>query len=258
VSLGPRLQNWLLLVACLTLTAMGVILLCLGRGGRGPIGIIALFGSGTLVTVLQLAEHRRMRRSAEAVRVEVAGGVPIRAKQSLRLVAGSLCLVVGLVMTWSGPDIHPIFTWVSAFIALVGLALLVLLATKRVGGQTLTFEEEGLRFGQRWGSYLVRWTNVARVTATEYQNNPAALIWVCDAADVVASADGPDPTRARQHVERMVTRNRTWIGCDVFLLPYHFGLDSVLFTKAVASYAGDPARRDELGARGRGNRLSVG
>lgn len=96
---------------------------------------------------------------------------------------------------------------------------------------------------------MLHWTNIGSIQVAEYHSNPAALICVVDVTDLVATASGADIEAARVSVRRAVEKNRTWAGCDVFLLPYHFGFDAVLFVKAVSGYVNDPGRRRELAPR---------
>jgi hypothetical protein len=245
VKAGPRPSDWLLLLCTLVFTAVSVALLAAGRGGRGVIATLALFGFGTAVATWILLEKARMARSTRVTRIEIAGGVPIRARRVFRWIAGAALLVVGSVMTWAGGELGALFQGLSALIAVTGGVLLVLVATGRVANQTLTFERDGIRFGgfgARNGSFMVHWTNLAHVDVVDFHGNGAVRIRLADVQELVRTARAMDAAR-------MVAKNRAWLDCDVFLLPYHFGMDAVLFAKAVSAYAADPVRREELDAR---------
>jgi len=248
VKAGPGIKDGLLLLVSGTFTAVGLLLLIAGRGGRGPIAVSTFFGMCTCIAVWSIVEKRRMAESLEVTRVEIVGSVPIPARQGIRWAMGIGLTVGGGVMAWSGGPIGAGFQAISLFLVAVGVVLMGLLATGRAGGQTLTFEPEGLRFGNRRGSFLVRWTNFARVEVIEFQSNPALVASVHDVGELVASAGGAGTPEGRK-VARAVVQNRTWVGWDLFLLPYHFGIDAVLLAKAVASYVEDPSRRAELAPR---------
>ncbi len=248
---APRFTDWLVLGISVAFTACFVFLLAVGRGGRGGIAGLVFFLMCTGVAVWVLVEKLRMQRSTAALRVEIAGSVPIRSKDSLRWIVGSVFLGAGSVMAWSGAAIGVLFTGCSLVIAAAGALLVVLLATKRVGGQFLMFEPEGLRIAERHSSYLLRWTNLAAIDVSDFNSNPAVRMHVVDADALASTASGTDVESARRAVLRTVEKNRRWAGCDVFLLPYHFGLDAVLFAKAVSGYAADPSRRAALAPKPR-------
>ncbi|HSY23579.1 MAG TPA: hypothetical protein VK841_15740 [Polyangiaceae bacterium] len=243
---GPRLTDWLLLLGSLAFTVVAALLLVAGRDARGAIACLTFFGMCTAVATWILVLKLRMRASADAVRVSIVGGVAIPSRDSLRWIGGAGLAVGGSILVWSGAAIGVVFQGLSVFMAGAGVTLMVLLATKRVGGHSLTFSPEGLRVANGAESFVVRWTNLAAVDAAEFHSNPVVLLHVRDADEVVATAKGPDVERARRRVARMIQKNRGWVGCDVFFIPYHFGLDAVLLTKALAGYAAHPERRAEL------------
>jgi hypothetical protein len=243
---GPRLTDWLLLFGSLGFTVAMAIPLAAGRGGRDAIACLTFFGMCSAMATWLLVVKLRMRGSESAVRVSIVGGVAIPSRDGQRWIAGAVLALGGGILLWSGAAIGVVFQSLSVIVAGTGAVLMALLATKRVGGHSLTFSPEGLRIANRSESYLVRWSNLAGVDAAELHSNPVVMLNVRDAEELVASADGPDVGRARRNVARMLDKNRRWVGCDVCFIPYHFGLDAVLLVKALAGYAAYPARRAEL------------
>jgi hypothetical protein len=207
------------------------------------------FGGCAAIAVWTIVRKREMRASASALRVDVVGGVPIPMKRSTPAIMGASLVLVAATMLW-GYRSMPIHILLCCLVmGGAGAALLVLLALGRVGGGTLTFEPEGLRITNAKGAYLVHWSNVTSAHAAEYHRNPAVLLRVRDVAKLVESATGPDVTAARASVAKAVQRNRTWAACDVFVSTFQYGIDPVLFAKAVVEYAGDPERRGQLATR---------
>ena len=76
----------------------------------------------------------------------------------------------------------------------------------------------------------------------DFHGNGAVRMRLADVQELALHARAVD-------VARMVAKNRAWLDCDVFLVPFHFGVDAVLFAKAISAYAADPARREELDPR---------
>lgn len=248
---GPTPRDWLLLFVSLAFVAIGALLVALGRARRENVAALVFFAGCAAVGVWTIVRKREMRASTSALRVEVVGGVPIPMKRSTPAIMGASLVVVAATMIWGYREMPVHILVCCVVMAGAGAAVLVLLSLGRIGGATLTFASEGLRIANAKGSFLLHWSNVASVLAAEHYRNPAVLIRVRDVGMLVESATGPDVAAARASVAKSVQRNRKWAACDVFVSPFQFGIDPVLFAKLVTEYAGDPGRRGELGIRKR-------
>jgi hypothetical protein len=134
-----------------------------------------------------------------------------------------------------------LFRALSAFVALVGVALLILMSLGLMGRHFIRFEPEGIVFqGARFG-YLIAWDQIVAVKPFEYADNPFVGLDLSDGPNVDVR-----PPHQRAKFLRLLASNRRWMSSDIVIAPRNYGMDSAPLVAALARYVQEPASRDEL------------
>lgn len=239
-------QDVLLLIVGLAFTIAGAFLLVAGPERGTALAVTAFFGTCTAVFAWSIAEKRGLARSAVAGSVSIAGGVRIPVRRGRMALLGGGLFALGTLMATAGSGLGVGYVGASLAMAAAGLLVLgALLAGRGRAHDYLVFEVEGLRFGFREGSYLVGWSDIGGAEAAMYQRNPIVLIWLAPGAGGPV-VEGPESV-ARRH-SRSLESSRAWLGADLSIVPGLYGLDAVLLSRAIVTYAQEPGRRQDLAA----------
>lgn len=234
-------SDWLLLVVSALFTLAGGALLVFSDEPRKALGPMVFFGGCTAIAAYFLAVKVRFARNdALPGQVTVAPGRIPEARGRI-LAAGVGLTVVGAVLVTT-PGFSWLFTAAAAVIAVTGPVVLISAALGWIGSRWLAFEPEGLRVGDRHGSWLLHWDNVATIDIGEFNSNPLLWVGVHDAALAIASTEPPE-RQAHTSKQLTVTGHRGVLS----IMPLNFAMDAGLLARSIDTYARDPSRRAELG-----------
>jgi hypothetical protein len=233
--------------------AFVLIAVWMWRDGREPekaLGIGAFFLLCASVLGGSLLQKLRFRRQRAVARVEVAGGTRFAQRRGRMALLGAGVAGTGLALlapTWRD---NVVLGLCALLMALGGLVVLAGLLTGRLGSEFLALEPEGLRFGHRRWSVLVRWEQVRDVGSGSMADNPLLLLRVVDPEAVLATAEGPEgPARARARVAKRMRQTQQWTGCDFSVMTGQYGVDLPLLVRAIEGYLAEPSRRPGLAPR---------
>jgi hypothetical protein len=207
---------------------------------RTAVATLAFFGSGALVFLANILRRRR-ERSFSATRVRIVGGVNIFMSRARFVSMAVGCIALGSVLYFVGTNYPPLFRYVSAFIAIVGLALLVLLLTGVLRRHYIRFEPEGIVIQGMSFGLRVPWDQITAVKPFEYADNPFVGLDVSDPSQIAVQ-----PPKRQARFLRMLANSRGLMGCDIVIAPRNYGMDSPPLVAALARYVREPAARVEL------------
>jgi hypothetical protein len=245
--MGPRLQDYTLVVVSALFMAGGLLIASSPDNFRGGLAVTVFFGGCLAIGVWILVEKIRLRDGL--ARPMVVGAVPgVRIPMSrARVVVPAVALTLGgAVMSWAGQDISPLFAGVSLFIFVVGVFLLVALLTGRIGDRWIAFEPEGLRFGNRRFTYLVAWDNLVAAEPYELSDNPLIALHLRSTDALLSTLEGTPRERLQARLARQMRNSESLHGVPLLLWASHFRLDTAATYRALMRYALDPTARKEL------------
>ena len=251
MTAGARPGEWLLIAVSALFTALGIWMAVDAVGSRRTgIGVATFFGLCLATGIWMLWVRRAHRRSAEARHVEIVGSVPIRFRvrrgASLLAVIAAGLAVVGWAMDGS------LERWLAFAVAALCTAAIPLLLFGPATRSAIVFEPEGIRFIESSWDLLVPWDGIAGARLVDVHDTLVAAFVLRD-PEAVASAlrpRGADPRTARRRFARTLRLVRAFYGCDLATTPSAYGLDAVLFLRAVETYVSDRAARTGLAPRG--------
>jgi hypothetical protein len=131
-------------------------------------------------------------------------------------------------------------------VSFAGVGLLFLLLIGFVGSQYLSFEPQGFRVGDKWGSVLFTWENIRSVLPGEFESNQAITLWVRDVQALAATAQGNEERWGSETILKNVARAQKWLGHDWMIMTGNYGLNATLLARAIATYVTDPSVRATL------------
>lgn len=245
-----RAGEWPFVVVSAALTAFGLLLAFIGgREARTGIGLAAFFGLCLAGGIWLLWARRALRRSAEARRVEIVGSVPIRARVGRAMALLAVVAAVLLVLAWALDG--TVARWPMLAAALLCAGLIPVLPLGPPGRRAIVFEPEGLRFVESKWELLVPWGEVAAARLVDVEGTMVAAFTLHDPMRVVPTprAHRGEPADAQRRLARAIALNRAFYGCDLSTGPSAFGLDPVLFIRAVETYVSDVGARERLAPR---------
>ncbi len=237
-SFGPGLREWLFLAGSGAFTAAGLAMVALSDAGERHMAVAstAFFGLCTAIFAFFTWEKVRLARSAATDGIVEAAQGRIHTARSRVYAMGVALVVVGVLLA-TVPGIPWVPFLASVAIALAGLGVLVGTTSGRMGHAWLQFEATGLRVGDRHGSFVLPWDDLAGCALWEHQQNPVVVVQLRDVRRAIASAEPQS---------RAATVAATLSGGTFQILPLSFGLDAVLLARSIHTYVSDPARRDSL------------
>lgn len=249
----PILDAVLVGVVSSLFTGIGAWMVVGGRAKDRETGlaIAAFFGLCLGVSVWVLRERLARRRALAARAVEIVGSVPFRARvwrQALLLAVAAA--VLALVAVAAAPSARGVSALAWAFAALCGVLAPVVLVGPP-GRRAVVFEPEGLRLVEPGYELSVPWDEIAGARLRDIHDTLLVELAVRDpgALAPVPSGRRGDPAGARRRLARSMTLTRRVCGCDLSVGPALYGLDPVLFLRAIETYVSDPAARAGLAPR---------
>lgn len=209
---------------------------------RSGLTTLAFFGFVFLVAGDVLWRKLRAGRF-KGRHVRIVGQVNIPARSTRMIVLSAGMVVAGGIVALVDPRDPLFYRALAGFVALVGVFMLVALAAGLGGRQSLRFEPAGLVFGERRYSFRVRWDDIDSLVAGEFARNPVVLIGLAEGARVQV-----EPPAAQARFDQLRSKNRTWMGADLAIMPLLYGFDTHLLLAALVRYRSEPEARSELAA----------
>lgn len=238
---GPSWQDWATFLISAVFTVVGLLIL----PSDPSVGIVTLALFGSCAAVLGAIVARKLRgASTQPLHVEVAGGVPIRESRLRYALLGAWLTVLGLLMWYFGETYPELFRWLSLFVAAVGAAVLIGVASGRIASGFLQFDPSGLTVANRTARVAIPWHNVADVSEAELHGNPVLLIALRDPTDIRV-----DPPEASPKVYKAVSRTQAMYGSHFAVMTSYYGINLEVLAAAIRRYANDPTARAQLGSR---------
>ena len=198
----------------------------------------SFFGLCAAMAVIEIRRDGRIRRTlANPAEVGVRGGVEIHGRFGPALAMGAALALVGILGMWAGPGALHLYSWLNAFIALVGVGLTVGVITGYWGSPALRFEPDGLHVSTRGLRFLLPW----HALAFHVQEAGNQLM--------VHVGFGLEAVRLDDPSMQEVLQRRFRGGGRLTLVPWHYGMNGIRFVQAFARYVQDPASREELAPR---------
>jgi hypothetical protein len=233
----PSLKDWLLLAVGLAFVVAGLFILPRNR----DVGIVTLafFGLCTATFVSNIARKLQFR-SLLPLRVEVAGGVPIRPSRAVFLALASGVFGVGATLVTFGRGYGAIF-WSLAWLMLAaGAALLLGLAAGWLPVGYFQLDPPGITIGGRRWAYTVPW-DCLQVSSGEFHDNPVVWMWI-DRLEAVEA----HPAESRDQVLEALASNTRWSGAHIVIMTSQYRMHLPLLVQALERYIADPGARSEL------------
>lgn len=208
---------------------------------------ILFFTLAALAFAHTLWTRRQARAYMDVGPVTLVPGARFIMKRGRMLALGTVVALLGtLVVLSARMESNWIVVASGAIFLAGGLSLLILSATGILGSHYLLFEPGGLKVGDRGGSLLIAWDNLAQIQVSEYKGNPAVYFWFKDPEALARTVEGPSKRWGQEKVRKQLKRSRDWLDCDWMILTWHYGLNPVLLAKAVLTYVKDPEVREGL------------
>lgn len=158
---------------------------------------------------------------------------PMKRGQSFLL--GTTILVLGILIILSGEYTpNKALIWCGV-VMVVGAGLLVLLIlTGLVGSLYLRFEKNGLRYGDRNGSFLVEWKNIQKVLPEEYFGNQCIWLQFRNKELLLKTVEGKSRFWKEKWISKGLKTTGVLMGCDYFIMTEMFGLNAVVLAQNIA------------------------
>jgi hypothetical protein len=234
----PSILDWVLLGISVLFVLGGLFLLPFDP--NTGIVTVAFFGLCAAVHGATVIRKLRFSRMNPA-HVEIVGGVPIKPLRANLIIIGAAVAVLGVVILVFGRHYGLLFWSIGWLLAAVGLVLLAGVATGLLPAGHLQFDPRGLTIAGRGHACLIPWDNISKMSAGEYNRNPALFIWLHrnDAVEV-------DPPEYKGKMLKRFATATGLIGAPVMLLTSQYGLALPLLAQAMERYITIPAARAEL------------
>jgi hypothetical protein len=247
--LNDLFHKFLLLFSLLLALAGGLMVLDSSGTKDLVIGLTVLVFFGLCAGALahHLGGLRESRFHAKDLSVILAPGSKFAVRKGRILALGLVFLLVGALGSVSAHYEGEMVIGGGAIMG--GLVLLLLLGLGLIGSDYLLFEPRGLRVGDKNGSMLLAWDNIAGVEPGYRQDNQALFLRVRDPQALAATATGGAGKWGPEAILKGTAWNRTWLRCDWMVLTGPYGLNATLLAKAIATYAADPKVRSGLEER---------
>lgn len=234
-------MDWLLIVINTVFVAAGIIML--PREPTGGILTLAFFGSCLVIAVRVVVGKLRARRFT-AERIDVAGGVPIRPSRIFLPLLGGWLAVLGVILYVFGGELPLIFRAIAVFIAIVGVAVLVLSLTGVISAGFLQFDPDALTIAQRKWRVRIPWDDIDGVHEGEFASNPLLFLTLSDLGRLEI-----EPADARGPAMDQIHKTQSDMGADFAINTWHYGIPLPLLSTTIAHYVVNSAARAELRPR---------
>ena len=241
----PDLRDWALFAIGVMFVSVAIFILIKGRGSDRDTGIIGLAFFGSCLFVFTKNIVRKFRyRGLEGIDVRIVGGVPVRPSKWRVVMLGGWLLTLGVILLGFATSAPLTIKLMSAFIAAVGLSLLVATLLGLIPHGYLQFDPEGFTIANRRWTVQIPWDQIAGLGVGETSNNPTLFLAVHD-----PGALRIEPAGAQSKAVRAIARTRSMVGWDFYMLSDQYGVDAPVLSAAIAHYAADVAERGSLGQR---------
>lgn len=236
----PPRSNWLLFLLNIGFVICGAFVL----PSDPNVGIVTIAFFGSCAAVAGVGIARKLWPAPAPERISIVGGVPIRPSRLLLGSIGAWLAVLGTVLLIFGWSYGVVFRWTALAILVPGCYLLVAVIARWLPATYLQFDPEGITFGHRGFSYLVRFDNLAGIAAAEMNRNPVLLMQLHQ-PDLIEAK----PPASQMRALKQIARCDRWHGVHIVVLAVQYRLDPALLAQALDRYINEPSARDELSVR---------
>jgi hypothetical protein len=231
-------------------TAGGLWLAVASHEDRRPaLGVVAFFGLCLGVSIWMLLERLETQRSLAARSVEIVGSIRFRARGGRGAALSATVAAVMLVVAWAWGG--SVAGWIAAATALLCGAIVPVILFGPPSRCAIVFEPAGLLLVQPSFALRVPWDQIAEARILDIEQTLIIALTLRDPAGLkpIPRARHEVSSVTARRVARSVAMCRRWSDCDLTIGPAVFGLDAVLFLRAIETYVSDPGKRDRLAPR---------
>ena len=235
---GPSFRDWALFTTGLTFVGLGIFI-AWRDSLREALFPLCFFGVCALVSGYVVARKLRRRRFA-AISASVPGGVALRTSSTRMLgLAALIAIAVAPVFIVDDP---PLLLIICATAALGGSALLVSgVVSGRFSRRFLRFDPPGLTLGEADYECLFLWDQIVDLAEFEMHDNAVVGFNVMNLDTLLVK-----PESARARVYKKLASNSAFSGCQVVIMPMHFGAHAESLCAAIRNYVTHCEARGEL------------
>ena len=232
-------KDWSLALIGLLFTLSG--LLIIKDDFKLGITILAFFSACFAVDIHIILRKLRLQRQT-LLTVTIVGGQQIRPPRMRLAMLGFGLLIVGVTLTISQPENNIVFFGVALFMAVIGVALLVGLATGLLTKNYIQFDPPGITFGYAKGNASVPWSAITKVARGEINRNQAVFLWV------EQEGISAEPASYLAMVQKHIASAQEWTGADFVIMSSSYGIDAPILLAAMERYITIPDVKSELQA----------
>lgn len=208
------------------------------RSPRDALFGITFFGVCALSAGYNIFRKLRRRRFT-ATSVAAPGGVKLRGSNSRSLLLATMIAMPGAAIFFVEA---PLLIRICGSIMLGASAMLfVLVLSGRVSRRFLRFDPLGITFGEPGFEFTVPWDELSDIAECEMHDNPVVGFDVLQPELIQVT-----PESARARVDKLLSKNKRWVGRDVVIMPTHFAATAESLCAALLNYAGNRAARADL------------
>jgi hypothetical protein len=246
----PSWKEWLLLAIALVFTLAGTLMIFKSANNRELIQGLActvFFGICAIVFTQTLWSRRQSRAHGANLSVTLQFGTVLKMGKTRTLLLACAFLVPGaLFFLWGWQEPNWLIVGIGTLTALAGAVLLALVVLGIAGTGTMAFEKDGLRIGDRGGSVLLAWDNIAGLRCGDFNQNQMVMILIKNAEWLSLTGKGTWKKWSREGILKEIGNCRAIWGCDWGIITGLYGVNAMLLAKAMATYVTDPQVRAGL------------
>ncbi|MCB1179906.1 MAG: hypothetical protein KDK36_20180 [Leptospiraceae bacterium] len=233
----------------LIVSIIGILMTIIQRNpkdfGNG-ISISLFFLMCAIVLFYSIYSDQKIKKELEIPieKISIEGGRKIYfSKFKIYSTGFILFISFGIISYFS--SINKIFTFITFGVSILGGVVIILALTGIIGKQFISFEENGLRIGDKKGSFLLNWDNF--FYSLEEWNNNHFIFFTIHNYNLIEWQEGSiNKDKLLTSYYKAFGTNRNMMGCDYFFNPSHYGFSPAIFYRAVEIFVKDPHERFNL------------
>lgn len=242
---------WYILLTSI-FTILGIVLILFPKDDQMfRVGVLgsSFFGFCTLTFIYFYFSAKKFNKeiNQDIIDIQISGEVKFLIDKRKLYFLGIIFFILGLVFIYA--DSKSLFA-ISVSIGLISLGVFVFFGTLfgLIGNEFLCFEFDGIKFGNRNYSYLVRWENIMNFSTGEYNSNSAIFINLINPEDCSRYLYVHKGNREKtiKKLFNIFSNNLAFVGCHVLILPQRFSLSTAYVFKVIEKYLQFPESRKEL------------